>query len=666
MINEEILKQIVECYVNNDCLVRPTARELGMSRNTIRKYRQIAINRGLLPKSDPMCSPFSVEEKIKLEAQIAELRKELRLIHKHNLDASDIKEFVYELQSHTIEPPEWVFNTQTTTSKTTGIPCLVLSDLHFSEIVDPSQVLFRNEYNIDIATRRLYTIIERSVDLLKNHIVNPNYPGFVLKVLGDMFSGNIHEELRISNELTIFQSFHILFEIMKKSIDILANEFGRVFIVWVSGNHSRNTPKIQAKGFAYENFDWHLGIMLQKFFENDERIKFLISDGWDIQYRIYGWTFRATHGAQFRGGDGIIGPLGPICVSPETMILKTDLTYVRADELKIGDLLIGFDDNIEGVRKRRKFKEAIVTEYRELELECIEIETDNGQKTIASLDHSWLTRCGDSQSWSMTKNLKLGTRILTFGKPWERDESWESGYLSGVLDGEGSLSYSRIQIAQQKNECFDKVCEILKYMRIPYRIYDKDPIRRLSGREPAYDIRLFEGEVDCKASYNIIRLIGKLRPERLIHEKSRILWENRSVQIAGETRVIGLRNIGIKRVSGFTTSTSTFIGNGMLTHNTRGDIRKHAQARAMDTEYDFLILGHFHRQMMLSNIVVNGSIVGFNEFAFKENLPFEEPRQALWIMHPERGFTFKMDVYPEEPIRMNTSESWVSWPSRGT
>lgn len=411
MINEEILKQVVECYVNNNCLVRPTARELGMSRNTIRKYRQIAISRGLLPKSDPMCSPFSVEEKIKLEAQIAELRKELKLIHKHNLDASDIKEFVYELQSHSVEPPEWVFNTQTNTSKTTGIPCLVLSDLHFSEVVDPSQVLFRNEYNIEIATRRLYTVIERTVDLLKNHIVNPNYPGFVLKVLGDLFSGNIHEELRVSNEISIFQSFHILFEIMKKSINILANEFGKVFIVWVSGNHSRNTPKIQAKGFAYENFDWHLGIMLQKFFENDERVKFLISDGWDIQYRIYGWTFRATHGAQFRGGDGIIGPLGPIF---------------------------------------------------------------------------------------------------------------------------------------------------------------------------------------------------------------------------------------------------------------RGDIRKHAQARAMDTEYDFLILGHFHRQMMLSNIVVNGSLIGFNEFAFKENLPFEEPRQALWIMHPERGFTFKMDIYPEEPIRTNSNESWVSWPSRGT
>ena len=62
-------------------------------------------------------------------------------------------------------------------------------------------------------------------------------------------------------------------------------------------------------------------------------------------------------------------------------------------------------------------------------------------------------------------------------------------------------------------------------------------------------------------------------------------------------------------------------------------------------DYDTLVLGHWHRYISTRQIIVNGSLCGYNEYAFLGNFPYEPPIQALWITHPDRGITFQMPVY---------------------
>jgi hypothetical protein len=134
----------------------------------------------------------------------------------------------------------------------------------------------------------------------------------------------------------------------------------------------------------------------------------------------------------------MIGALSPLCVTPDTPVLLPDPSYIPAGDLRVGDELAGFDEYA-GPSKRRRFKSSVVTACERKELECMEIQTEDGLKTIASLDHPWLMRSGCSHSWSLTKNLHIGSRILSLGAPWTREDTWEAGYLAGVLDGEGSI-----------------------------------------------------------------------------------------------------------------------------------------------------------------------------------------------------------------------------------
>jgi hypothetical protein len=60
------------------------------------------------------------------------------------------------------------------------------------------------------------------------------------------------------------------------------------------------------------NFDWLLYQLLAKHFAREPRVQFALPDGPDCLYRVYNHRYLLTHGDQFRGGDGLIGCLGPI------------------------------------------------------------------------------------------------------------------------------------------------------------------------------------------------------------------------------------------------------------------------------------------------------------------------------------------------------------------
>lgn len=193
-----------------------------------------------------------------------------------------------------------------------GIPTLLFSDWHWGEVVRASEVGGVNEYNMAVARKRLQRVTEKTCDLLRNHVVG-DYPGIVVCLAGDLISGSIHDELEQTNQGTALEQTLDCFEHVQTAIKTLADEFGKVHIPCVTGNHGRSNRKWQAKRRATLSFEWLLYVFLQRAFADDERITFDIPDGPDAEFKLLNTTYRLTHGDAFRtGGDGMIGPLGPI------------------------------------------------------------------------------------------------------------------------------------------------------------------------------------------------------------------------------------------------------------------------------------------------------------------------------------------------------------------
>lgn len=243
---------------------------------------------------------------------ITDLRRQLEEANTEANTAQALREFLgtAKLAVNELQLPKWVFEPKK--AKAPGVPKLMLSDLHWGEQVRSSQIGGVNSYNLPIARRRLQTVVTTTIALCK--ILDPtmSYPGIVMPLGGDMVSGNIHDELAATNELNTMPTLLDLFKQLKPAITLMADTFGSVFLPCVSGNHDRDTKKIWSKDRNHTSFGWLLYQFLAAHFEDDKRVTFFIPDGSDALYRIYGTRYLLTHGDQFRGGDGIIGPLGPV------------------------------------------------------------------------------------------------------------------------------------------------------------------------------------------------------------------------------------------------------------------------------------------------------------------------------------------------------------------
>lgn len=215
------------------------------------------------------------------------------------------------LTEATGEPPKWL-TAPKKAGKHSGTLWLALSDLHLDEVVNPAEVMGVNAYSRKIAEQRLQRTFTNATKVARDYWTGLNYDGVVLPLMGDLFSGDIHEELTQTNEDTMLGSVIHWADHIAAGISLLAEEFGKVHVPVVVGNHGRRTRKPRSKMRARDNFDWFMGQLLARQFKNVKGVTFDVSESADLILPSYDKKVCITHGDQANGGNGIGGPLMPI------------------------------------------------------------------------------------------------------------------------------------------------------------------------------------------------------------------------------------------------------------------------------------------------------------------------------------------------------------------
>ena len=209
-------------------------------------------------------------------------------------------------------------------------------DTHYDEVVDPAQINYVNAYNREIATLRTRKFFENVIRMSRDYIDGITVEGLVLPLLGDMVTGNIHDELRETNEDTIINTCLYYSDLIVAGIEMMLDHYDKIFIPCVVGNHGRLDKKPRAKHSASESYDYLMYHLIARALKGVEEVSFGISKGSDYRYQIYNTRYQLTHGDQFRGGTGISSMLSPLMLGDHRKRKREMATGTPYDYLVMG------------------------------------------------------------------------------------------------------------------------------------------------------------------------------------------------------------------------------------------------------------------------------------------------------------------------------------------
>lgn len=253
------------------------------------------------PKRDPVAEALYAENK-EARGRIRDLEREVKPFRDRAKAQEELARMVMEAK-----PLPWLLKPRTSVTRDPGVPVIDLSDLHMNETVRVEEIAYRNEFSPEIARDRLARVFQGALDLAFSHTVRPaghRYPGAVVILAGDLFD-NLSTLVHLADPaaLPLRKSLTLVITGLSQGLRALVDEFGRLLVVCVPGNHGRTTAKMPMASPSDTSLD---AVIYDRLREHhllaDRAIDWVVAPGDEARFLVWDHAFVATHGYQYRGG----------------------------------------------------------------------------------------------------------------------------------------------------------------------------------------------------------------------------------------------------------------------------------------------------------------------------------------------------------------------------
>jgi hypothetical protein len=261
----------------------------------------------------------AVRQMLKGRHRAADLQKAAQTLAEQLQNAEFALEATLKMQEHYKTARVNVVERERGLGAREGTACLLLSDLHPEEVVLADTLDGVNEFNPEIARQRIVKLIEGVRWYLATVRERGNDAGykvrdFMLLILGDLISNNIHPDLQENVALLPIPALLFVLELIQMVIDSLLDDplIETLHIPCVAGNHDRMTEKIRHQSFAGTSLATLLYHFLAMLYAGNPRVKFQIARSGMQTVNIYHEKIRQFHGHQFKYKDGVGGITIPL------------------------------------------------------------------------------------------------------------------------------------------------------------------------------------------------------------------------------------------------------------------------------------------------------------------------------------------------------------------
>ena len=253
------------------------------------------------------------------EGQIAVLRQSMSAMQRE-LDDAKVQKFIaqeiIDAMSDTvahIKPAKVTVNLTKSKKMVNGsfFNILPISDVHYGEVVDGRTINGLNNYNMEIAKKRHELLFRKNYEFASIYGCRDLH----IFMLGDIFSGNIHAELRETNQKVITDCVLDYYSFIIGMIDAYSKLYDRITISCVVGNHARNTDKYQFKNKGKDSYEYILYGFMQKYYElpsSPENVSVNLTDSTVMFSKVGNQVWKLEHGDRYKGGGAFVSPFSTV------------------------------------------------------------------------------------------------------------------------------------------------------------------------------------------------------------------------------------------------------------------------------------------------------------------------------------------------------------------
>ena len=181
--------------------------------------------------------------------------------------------------------------------------------------------------------------MEKVVTLPREYMAGIDLEGLVIPSTGDLFTGEIHEELTRSNEARLLASLLYWLEPLIQVLETLEREYPAVYVAAVVGNHGRLSDRPVFKGRVEDNVEWLFwSLVRDRLADRGSKVRVDVSPSMDFNLPLYGRNHLLTHGDQFKGGSGISGAYAPLALGSHRKDKRQRVAKMPMERMVVGHL----------------------------------------------------------------------------------------------------------------------------------------------------------------------------------------------------------------------------------------------------------------------------------------------------------------------------------------
>lgn len=172
-----------------------------------------------------------------------------------------------------------------------------LSDLHIGEITRPAETGGFGAFNYDIARKRMKSYVTNLIDWVTCQRSAYNIPDLTVFGIGDYVSGNIHQELLVTNEFTLPGQTARAAQVIAESLRLLTPHFRNVTFHGIGAdNHGRLQPKPQAKQKSENNMSYLVHALIEAYMAGHGNFKLIAHEDMKPTIEVAAHRFLVHHG----------------------------------------------------------------------------------------------------------------------------------------------------------------------------------------------------------------------------------------------------------------------------------------------------------------------------------------------------------------------------------